>query len=74
VVLKKVADSKTNADDEEFIAGEVEKRMLKFKEQIRKNPGTSIRGRRPTRSRLLKNVDKVSEAIETIKDDIKIKT
>ena len=74
VVLKKVADSKTNADDEKFIAGEVEKRMLKFKEQIRKNPGTSIRGRRPTRSRLLKNVDKVSEAIETIKDDIKIKT
>ena len=47
--------------------------MIKFREQIKKVQGTSIRGRRPTRQRLLRNIDKISEAIQTIPEDIKIK-
>lgn len=74
VVLKKIADSKVNAEDEEFIAQEVRKLMEGFREQIRENPGTSVRGRRPTRDRLLRNVAKISEAIENIREDIKIKS
>ncbi|MBL7131577.1 MAG: hypothetical protein ISS45_09295 [Candidatus Omnitrophica bacterium] len=73
VVLEKVSDSKINAEDDDFIAQEVNKQMEAFKEQIRRNPGTSIRGRRPTKERLLRNVDKISEALETIKKDTKIK-
>lgn len=73
VVLEKVLNYKNSVNDTEFIANEVKNQMVAFREQIRKNPGTSIRGRRPTKDRLLKNVDKISEAIETIKDDIKIK-
>ena len=74
VVLEKVLNGKNDrANDNEFIASEVKRQMMGFREQIRKNPGTSIRGRKPTRDRLLKNVGKISEAIETIKDDIRIK-
>lgn len=74
IVLKKISDSKRQADDDNFVAEEVKKQMLNFKEQIRDNPGSSIRGRFPTQQRLLQNVDKISEAIETIKDDIRIKS
>lgn len=74
VVLKKVSDSKNHADDDNFVAEEVKKQMLSFKEQIIDNPGSSIRGRFPTQKRLLQNVEKISEAIETIKDDIRIKS
>lgn len=73
VVLKKISDSKANAADEEFIIKEVKKQMETFREQIRKNPGSSIRGKRPSTERLLKNVERISEAIETISEDIKIK-
>lgn len=74
VVLEKNSNSKATANNDEFIAEEVKKLLLNFREQIKKNPGTSIRGRRPTINRLLKNVDKISEAITTIKDDVKIKS
>jgi len=74
VVLEKVLNGKNHrASGNEFIVNEVKRQMMVFREQIRKNPGTSIRGRKPTRDRLLKNVDKISEAIETVKDDIRIK-
>ena len=74
VILEKVLNGKKHrANDNEFIANEVKRQMIVFREQIRKNPGTSIRGRKPTRDRLLKNVGKISEAIETVKDDIRIK-
>lgn len=74
VVLKKVSDSKKRSDDDSFVAEEVKKQMLNFKEQIRNHPGSSIRGRFPTQKRLLQNIEKISEAIETIKDDIRIKS
>jgi len=73
VVLEKDADCSTKANDVEFIANEVKKQMIDFKEKIKKKPGTSIRGRKPTQKRLEKNVEKITEAIKTIKDDIKIK-
>jgi len=50
--------------------------MTRFREQIKKVQGTSIRGRsgrKPTKERLLKNIDKITAAIETIPEDIKIK-
>jgi DNA modification methylase len=73
VVLKKVSDSKVDTNDEEFIAKEVKRQIETFREQIRKNPGSSIRGRRPSAERLSKNVERISEAIDTISEDIKIK-
>lgn len=73
IVLEKVSDSELSAGDDDFVAQKVRAQMENFKEQIRNNPGTSIRGRRPTRERLLKNFGKISGAIETIREDIKIK-
>ncbi|MEK7400439.1 MAG: hypothetical protein AAB116_26130, partial [Candidatus Poribacteria bacterium] len=73
VVLEKISDSKINAKDDNFIAQEVRRQMESFKNQIKENPGTSIRGKRPTRDRLLKNVERISDAIATIQDDIKVK-
>jgi len=73
VVMQKTNDAKVSADNDNFIAEIVKEQMVGFREQIKKNQGTSIRGRKPTSERLLKNVDKISEAIETISEDIRIK-
>jgi DNA modification methylase len=71
VVLKKNSNSKVSVNDDDFIAQVVRKQMEAFREQIRKNSGTSIRGKRPTKERLLKNVERISSAIDTIQQDIK---
>jgi len=48
--------------------------MTKFKKQIEKVQGTSIKGRKPTKERLLKNIDKIEEAtIQHIRENVKIK-
>ena len=73
LVLQKTDDTTVSADDDNFIAEVVREQMIKFREQIKKVQGTSIRGRKPTKERLLKNIDKISEAIQTIPEDIKIK-
>lgn len=73
VVMQKVDDANISASDDNFVSDVVREQMLGFREQIKKCQGTSIRGRKPTNERLLKNVDKISEAIETISKDIKIK-
>ncbi|UYZ40532.1 MAG: site-specific DNA-methyltransferase [Candidatus Methanospirare jalkutatii] len=73
LILQKVADSDETADNDDFIADVVTQQMTKFKKQIEKVQGTSIRGRRPTKERLLKNIDKIEEAIQHIREDIKIK-
>ena len=73
LILQKVADSDVTADNDDFIADVVTQQMTKFKKQIEKVQGTSIRGRRPTKERLLKNIDKIEEAIQHIREDIKIK-
>lgn len=73
VVMQKVDDTNVSAGDDNFVSDIVREQMLRFREQIKKCQGTSIRGRKPTKERLLKNVEKISEAIETIPEDIKIK-
>lgn len=73
LIMQKNSNTEVNADDDNFIAGIVREQMIGFREQIKRIQGTSIRGRRPTKERLLKNIDKISEAIETIPQDIKIK-
>lgn len=73
VVMQKVDDANVSASDDNFVSDVVREQMLGFREQIKKCQGTSIKGRKPTNERLLKNVAKISEAIETISKDIKIK-
>jgi DNA modification methylase len=73
VVLEKVGDSGFVASDDDFIAQKVKEQMELFRKQIKENPGTSIRGKQPSKERLARNVLKISEAIETIPSDIKIK-
>lgn len=73
LVMQKAQNTNNSPDDDNFISRLVTEEMVKFREQIRRIQGTSIRGRRPTKERLLKNIDKISEAIETIPQDIKIK-
>lgn len=73
VMMQKIDDAGVTASDDGFISEVVREQMIKFREQIKKRQGTSIKGRKPTNERLLKNVDKISEAIETISEDIKIK-
>jgi len=73
LVMQKLDNADVSADDDDFISEVVREQMVKFREQIKKVQGTSIRGRKPTKERLLKNIDKISEAIESIPKDIKIK-
>jgi DNA modification methylase len=73
VVLQKISNSEISARDDDFITQSVRKQMETFRDQIRKNSGTSIRGKRPTKERLLKNVERISVAIDTIQNDIKMK-
>ena len=73
LVMQKLDNADVSADDDDFISEVVREQMVKFREQIKKVQGTSIRGKKPTKERLLKNIDKISEAIQTIPKDIKIK-
>lgn len=73
LVMQKLDNADVSADDDDFISEVVREQMVKFREQIKKVQGTSIRGKKPTKERLLKNIDKISEAIQTIPEDIKIK-
>ena len=73
IILQKENDITVKSSDDEFVAKNVELEMVNFREQISKSSGTSIRGRRPTEERLQQNVRKINEAIENIKDDIKLK-
>jgi DNA modification methylase len=73
LVMQKVKDSDFSATDDDFIAKVVKEQMLKFREKVYKNPGSSIKGRIPSKERLLKNVDKIDEAIEKIPTDTKIR-
>jgi len=74
LVMQKVDNTSISSSDDDFISKVVREQMMKFREQIKNIQGTSIRSRKPTRQRLLKNIDKISEAIQTIPQDIKIKS
>jgi len=73
LVLQKVKATGVSSNNDDFIADVVKEQMLKFKEQVCKNPGSSIKGKRPSMERLLHNIDKLDFAIEKIPMDIKIK-
>lgn len=73
LVMQKISVTEFAANDDNFIAGIVKEQMIGFEEQIKNYQGTSIRGRMPTKERLLKNIDKINLAIENIPQDIKIK-
>jgi len=73
IVMQKIANTDVSANDDEFISSIIRNQMIGFREKIKKDPGSSIKGRKPSKERLLKNVDKISEAIEKISEDIKIK-
>lgn len=73
VVLKKTTNSPISSTDDNLIAKEVKIQMEAFRKKIKTNPGSSIRGRKPTLERISQNVERIGEAIETINSDIKIK-
>jgi hypothetical protein len=73
LVMQKVKDSDFSANDDDFIIDVVKEQMIKFREKVCKNPGSSIKGKRPSKERLLRNIDKLDEAIEKIPMDIKVK-
>jgi DNA modification methylase len=73
LIMQKVDDINISSDDDNFIAEIVKGQMIRFRDQIAKNPGSSIKGKKPSKERLMKNIDKIDEAIENINNDIKIK-
>jgi DNA modification methylase len=73
LVMQKVDNPNVSSDDDNFVSDVVKEQLMQFREQVEKNPGSSIKGKKPSRERLLKNIEKLNEAIETIPNDIKIK-
>ncbi len=73
LVMQKTEDAGITADNDGFVSEIVTEQMINFSEQVKRVQGTSIRGRRPTKERLLKNIERISNAIETIPQDIRIK-
>jgi len=71
LILQKVKDTEVTAEDDDFIIDIVTQQMTNFKKRIEGVQGTSIRGRKPTKERLLKNIEKIDEAINHIPEDIK---
>ncbi|MEG6569106.1 DNA methyltransferase [Thermoanaerobacterium thermosaccharolyticum] len=74
LVLKKIDNVSVLSTDDLFISEVVKNEMNKFKAQIEKIQGTGIKGwKKPTKERLLKNANKIEEAIKLIPKDIKFK-
>jgi site-specific DNA-methyltransferase (cytosine-N4-specific) len=71
LLLQKTKNSDVSSKSNTFIIEIVTKQMKQFKKLLKRFQGTSIRGRKPTKERLLKNIDKIDEAIENIPQDIK---
>ena len=71
LLLQKIKNADVSSQNDDFITEIVTQEMLRFSKQVKRFQGTSIRGRKPTKERLLKNVNKINEAILTISQDIK---
>lgn len=69
LILQKIKNANVSSENDGFITENVTQEMLRFKEQLKRFQGTSIRGKKPTKERLLKNIDKIDEAIEKIPQD-----
>ncbi len=75
LVLQKINDVGVKASDSNFVAEVVTKEFVKFLEQVKKSPGSAVEfsRKKPTKRRLLQNVEKLEEAIKNVKKDIRIK-
>ncbi len=73
LVFQKENDPSFSSDNDSQIASKVKKMMLEFREQFRSNPGSSIRGKKPTKERIQFNIEKITSAINSISEDVKIK-
>jgi len=70
-----VYEKKDNAEDhvsENTIYQFVVKQLYEMKERIRGNPGTATRGKKIPQERLMKNIDRVDEAISFARKDIRV--
>ncbi|MDH7577266.1 MAG: DNA methyltransferase [Bacillota bacterium] len=72
LVFQKLNEDGARAGDEEFIMDAVREQMERFGAQIARVQGTSVRGRRPGRQRLSKNIEKIGEAIRLVPRDVKV--
>lgn len=73
VVLQKVKNTPITFDDDYFVSHIVRREILKFKEQVDANPGSSLRGKRVSPERLRQNSKRIEAAISMIEQDIKLK-
>lgn len=71
VVFEKV-DEEENAVSDNTILEYVIAELESLKERIRKHPGTCTRGKKVPIQRLLKNIDRIDEAISFVSKDIKM--
>ncbi len=71
VLLQKVNDSKYSNKDDHFITEVVTNELKKFRESVKNNPGSSTRGKEVSSERLLKNIDKIDEAIHNVAKDVR---
>ncbi len=71
LILQKIRNTNVSVENDGFITETVAQEMLRFKDQLKRFQGTSTKGRKPTKERLLKNIDKIDEAIDNIPRDIK---
>ncbi len=70
LILQKIENINVTPESDVFIAETVTQQMMQFREKLKHSQGTSIRGRKPTKERLLKNIDKIDDAINKISKDI----
>jgi hypothetical protein len=70
LILQKVEDINVSSENDVFISEIVTQQMKQFREKLKHSQGTSTKGKKPTKERLLKNIDKLDEAINKISKDI----
>ena len=75
LVLQKISDANVEASDDNFVAEVVTKELERFLEQVKKSPGSAVEfsRKKPTKERLLQNIERLEEAIKNVKKDIRIK-
>lgn len=74
VVLEKERDLQgISAKDDGFVEEVVTQLVIKFEQRVKEKPGSSLRGKRVSKERLEKNIERIAEAIKFIPQDIKIK-
>jgi len=75
LILQKISDVSVKSSNNNFIVEVVTRELERFLEQVKKSPGSAVEysRKKPTRSRLLQNIEKLEEAIRNVKKDVRIK-